>query len=409
MSKKLVNLREARNKSVVAARAILDLAEGEKRELTADEQGQWDAHMDDQQNSADSIGREERAIAAERDLAGQHFESEENNDENRGKAPVHVTATPEYRAAHEKFLRLGKDHLSADEARALSAGDATEGGYLVMPQQMVSGLLKNVDDAVYIRQKATVHQLPQAASLGVPTLDTDPSDPIWTAEIATGSEDSSMALGKRELSPNPLAKRIKISNKLLRMVPGIEALVMQRLGVKFGRVQESAFMTGSGANQPLGLFTASDNGIPTSRDMSTGNAATAFTFDGLINAKYNEKEQYQKVAEWLFHRDAVKMLAKLKDGEGQYIWEASKKVADPDMLLGRPVTMSEFVPNTFTSGLYVGIFGDLSKYWIADAMNVQIQRLVELYAEANQTGFIGRLECDGMPTVAEAFTRVKLG
>ena len=76
----------------------------------------------------------------------------------------------------------------------------------------------------------------------------------------------------------------------------------------------------SGASQPLGLFTASDNGISTGRDVSTGNTSTSMTFDGLMEAKYSLKGQHQMNAEWLFHRDGVKQLAKLKDGDGQYIW-----------------------------------------------------------------------------------------
>jgi HK97 family phage major capsid protein len=65
--------------------------------------------------------------------------------------------------------------------------------------------------------------------------------------------------------------------------------------------------------------------------------------------------------------------------------------------------------NTFTTGQYVGIVGDFSFYWIAHALNVSVQRLVELHAATNQVGFIGRLESDGMATLDEAFARVKLG
>ena len=78
------------------------------------------------------------------------------------------------------------------------------------------------------------------------------------------------------------------------------------------------------------------------------------------------------------------------------------------MLIGQPIFMSEYVPNTFTTGQYVGLIGDLSYYWIADALDMQIQALFELYAESNQVGYIARMETDGMPVLAEAFARVKL-
>jgi HK97 family phage major capsid protein len=61
-----------------------------------------------------------------------------------------------------------------------------------------------------------------------------------------------------------------------------------------------------------------------------------------------------------------------------------------------------------TTGNYVGILGDFSYYWIADALDMQVQRLVELYAATNQVGFIARREVDGMPVLEEAFVRVKL-
>ena len=69
------------------------------------------------------------------------------------------------------------------------------------------------------------------------------------------------------------------------------------------------------------------------------------------------------------------------------------------------MSISEFVPNTFPTGQYVGILGDFSNYWIADALSMQVQRLNELYAETNQVGFIGRLETDGAPVLEEAFVR----
>jgi len=273
----------------------------------------------------------------------------------------------------------------------------------------VNKLLKDVDNLVFIRQRATKFPLASAASMGVPTLANDISDSDWTTELATGSEDSTMSFGFRELHPHPLAKRIKLSNKLLRMSTiGVEALVRSRLAYKSAVSQEKAFMTGTGVNQPLGLFTASANGIPTSRDVSTGNTTTSLTFDGLIEAKYSLKGQYWNNADWIFHRDALKQLTKLKDGEGQYIWRESVRDGEPDRLLGRPIIMSEYAPNTFTTGLYVGLLGDYSNYWIADALDFQVQVLKELYAETNQTGYIGRLETDGMPTMSEGFARVKL-
>jgi len=88
--------------------------------------------------------------------------------------------------------------------------------------------------------------------------------------------------------------------------------------------------------------------------------------------------------------------------------ESGIKDGDPDRLLNYPVHESEYAPNTFTSGKRVGMLGDFSQYWIVDALTMTIKVLMELYAETNQIGYIGRQETDGMPIDAKAFSVVTL-
>tara|TARA_R100000049_G_C1950164_1_gene97383 strand:+ start:144 stop:1367 length:1224 start_codon:yes stop_codon:yes gene_type:complete len=403
----LKDLREKRGKLIQDGRAVIDLADNEKRELTTDENTKYDAIFADIDKIGATIEREEKQAEIERSAVQSRAQEIEETGEKSGKAETQ--ADLELRGANQ-WLKHGQFSADGgDEFRALQADADTLGGFLVMPQQMVSKLIQSIDDHVYMRGLATKFQTNGAQSLGAPSLDTDVDDANWTTELSTGSEDSSMAFGKRELNPHPLAKRIKISNKLLRNgTMSAEAIVRSRLAYKFALTQEKAFLTGSGDNQPLGIFTASDDGIGTGRDVSTDNTTTAITADGLINAKYSLKQQYQAKAEWMFHRDAVKMIAKLKDGNDQYLWQPGLQAGQPDRLLNRNLNMSEWVPSTFTTGLYVGMFGDFSNYWIADDLQMQIQRLVELYAESNQVGFIGRQSTDGMPVLSEAFARVTL-
>lgn len=410
MSDKLKTLRETRGQLVHDARAILDKAEAEKRALTAEEDGKYTEIFAKQEETRAAIVREEQMQESERQIAAEARSqgSKESGSKKEGEVRVTPRGSEEYRSACNQFLLGGLASLNDIQKRALQAESDVAGGYMVAAEMFVNELIKKVDDAVFIRQRARKFSLPNAQSMGAPSLENNPADSDWTAELATGSEDGTMSFGKRELHPRPLAKRIKISNKLLRMASA-EALVMDRLAYKFAISQEKAFMTGNGSNQPLGLFTASAAGINTDRDISTGNSGTAPSFDGLISAKYGLKGNYWNKAEWLFHRDVLAVVAKLKDGEGQYIWRESVRAGEPDRILNLPVMMSEYAPNTLTTGLYVGMLGDFSNFWIADAIDLQIQRLVELYAETNQTGFIGRLETDGMPVLPEAFVRVKLG
>lgn len=422
-------LRQARAKDVHDARALHEKAKAEEREMSAEETEQFDRFMDASDEKQQQIERQERLQDAQSELAksagSTRGQDEDVSGEDDPTLPVFesrsmkklpngwekrrefgnlvATTLPEYRAGFDEWLVTGNM-----DRRALQVDVSTSGGYLVAPMQFMDRLIQNVDNMVYMRQWANTFTVTSAESMGAPSLEADPADPTWTAEIGTGTEDSTMNFGRRELYPHPLAKSIKISKKLMRMA-NPEGLVRERLGYKFGVTMENAYLNGNGAGQPLGVFTASNDGIPTSRDVATDNAATAVTTDGLINAKYALKGQYWPRAKWLFHRDGVKMIAKLVDGNGQYLWRESVRAGEPDQLLGLPVYMSEYAPNTFTSGLYAGIVGDFSNYWIVDALDMQIQRLVELYAATNQDGFIGRMESDGAPVVSEAFVRVKLG
>lgn len=441
----ILELREKRGGAVKQARAVLEKAQTEKREMSGDESAQFDKWMkesDDLKVQIDSIEAGEKRSKA---LADAEKELETRTEpKTRGDQPTNQTidreqvdaeyarwslrsgerreihlvgkrSAPEYRAAFKKFivagstagLEVGKGVGGELEERDLQADLDTQGGYILPPMQQVAALIKAVDDAVQIRQFATVMQLRGAQSLGAPSLDSDPADPDWTSEIATGTNDTAMSFGRRELSPSPLAKRIKVSRKLLRLAPAVEQLVMSRLAYKFGVAEERNFLLGSGANQPLGMFTASANGIPTSRDVTTG-TTSAVTADGLIETKFALKAAYWARARWLFHRTTLKQIRLLKDAQNQYLWQPGLTANTPDTILDSPYIVSEFAPSTYTTGQYVTLYGDMSFYWIAESLAMEVQRLDQLYAEANQVGFIGRMELDGMPVLAEAFVRGKL-
>ena len=348
-----MNIREllAQRATLIAqARGLLDKAEEEKRELGAEEQAQWDTLLAEADALKKKADREERMLAGEQSLTTRQMDPPDTakNDPEKRKLEV-------FQAGLRGFV-LGE--MSAPEVRALQQDLGASGGYLVPPLQWVNDLIRAVDNQVFIRQWATKYTVTGADGLGVPALDANPAAPVWTSELLFGTEDSTMAFGRRELKPKPLAKYIKVSKKLLRTIPSVDSLVMERLAYVFAITEEAAFLTGDGATAPLGLMTASNDGISTSYDCSTGNAATSITFDGLTSAKFTLKPQYRANARWLFHTDGVCQIAKLKDGEGQYIWRESVRVGEPDRILGMPVFESQYMSNTFTTGLYVGILGD---------------------------------------------------
>lgn len=406
---KLNEILGKRAKLVEGARKIQDLADKEERDLSAEELTKYEAIMgevDEMREQVDAAKAEEKR---RKDLDAIMADLEKPIDDDKPIPEGRETQDYEVtRRALSSFFIRG-DKITSDEKRALAMDPDTAGGFTVLPEQFITELIQDAKNTVVMRSLARAFSVTKAESMGAPSLDNDVADPTWTAEILTGDEDSTMSFGKRDLYPHPLAKRIKVSKKLLRAsaLP-VDSIVRERLSYKTNVVEENAFLNGDGSNEPLGVFTASANGINTGQDVSTDNTATVLKADNLIECKYTLNEAYIGNARWIFHRDVIKKIRKMKDGEGNYIWRAGLATDKPDTILDTPFVTSAYAPNTFTSGEYLGIIGDFRYYWIVDALNMEIQVLTELYAETNQNGYILRKETDGMPILEEAFVRVTL-
>lgn len=436
MNEKLKALYEKRKKAKEDAKRLNDEAEArcekDGGDFTADENSAIKRALDDYDSLGQRIENEERrheqerAEAAASDIADDLNRSTpekdlegsaEGNREARERLEVRAAemwfvANSRDKETHERFageIETVQTAIKAGELRALQMDQDIYGGYMVAPTQMATRFIQAVDDGFPWRQFCHVETLTGAHSLGAVSLDTDPDDADWGSEVGAITFDSSMAFGGRELAPHAIEKGIKVAIKLLRNSSRpIEALVRERQAYKIGVPLENAYMTGTGANQPLGIFTADSAGISTSRDVSTDNLTTKPTFDNAKRVKYTLKAQYWPRARWLMHRDVALEYALIKDGEGRYIWADSVRTGEPDRLLGFPVSLSEYAPNTLTTGLYVGILGDPQFYWGADSNQITFTRLDELYRVNKQVGFLSEGAFDGMPVLEEAFVRVKL-
>jgi len=321
-----------------------------------------------------------------------------------------VRGSKTYMSAFESYLKGGT--LSTEQFAALQSDNDTQAGFLVPSEQFATGILKDIDDILWIRQLATIHTVAEATSLGIRKRTTRASTFDWSTELQVSDEDQSLKYGKKVLHPHHATGLIKVSRDLLRRsMLGAEAEVRSELARDAGELMEDAYLTGDGNLKPLGVFVESDDGIGATRNVQAGNTATEFTADGLINAKYSLKEGYRNDAStrWLMHREALKIAVKLKDDEGRFLWLSGLTENEPDRLLGIAIAESERAPSTFTAGLFVAILGAWRHYAIADALDMEIQMLMELFAQTNEVGFLGRLKNDGLPQLEEAFARVQLG
>lgn len=317
-------------------------------------------------------------------------------------------SSKQYDQNFRKLLKSG----GRPEALGMKFGEDAKGGVLAS-MQFVSQLIKFVDDLVHMRRLATVIPLGEAVSLGALSWDADPGDSDWTPEVPASeiTEDDSARMGNREMMPHGFSKLVKMSNKLRRHHPMIVNFLIARLGYKAAVTEEKAYFTGNGNQRPLGVFVASDQGIPTSRDITTVGSLTT-VFDDYIDAFFSLKEAYWPKSSWMMSRQSLKVARKLKDSSNQYLWQPAVKDGTPSTILERPYNTSEFIPGqtaaAWTAGTYVAAIGDWSNYWIADSLQIKLQILEELLALKQQTGFLMTKETDGQPVLAEAFARIAL-
>lgn len=177
----------------------------------------------------------------------------------------------------------------------------------------------------------------------------------------------------------------------------LESYIAKEFARRIGAKEEEAFFIGDGTGKPTGIF----NAIGGAQLGVTAASATAITLDEIMDLFYSLKSPYRKNSVFVMNDATVKAIRKLKDGNGQYIWQASITAGTPDTILNRPVKTSAYVP-TIASAAKSIAFGDFSYYWVADRQGRAFKRLNELYAAIGQVGFMATQRVDGKLILPEA-------
>lgn len=405
MEFKIKQLTEKIQKLTADMRKALDKADGENRGLTKDEEQKYSKMESDLDDFITERSRLQRLVNTRgmntNERLGHMLGRQQRSTQN------HYKDTEELRA-------VGNYFLTGYSARTLQKDNDAKGGFLVLAETLSNQILHDMDNMVFVRQFANIFEVNQADGVGIPIMDQDMDDISFTGEITESSLDTSMNFEKAALSPRRLVKAIKVSKNLLNLsTPDVANFIIQRGTYKLAIAEENAFLNGngSGSNVPLGIFTTHDQGVTADRNVSEGNTNTAITADGLLNCCFNLKAQYLQdpTTRWIFSREAIKRIRKLKDGNGQFLWVAGIGTQEPPTINGIPYIMSEYCPSTFTSGLRVGALCCLRFYGIAQYPKIGVQTLLEKYALENCNAYIFQEHVDGAPLIPEAFSMVTLG
>ena len=379
------------------AKAFLD----ERRDTTTGclsaEDDQTYARMeDDIDKLTNEIARSERAQRRDADLAratNQPLTSMPgitiDTDDTKPKAP---RATASYKRAFWAAMRLNTSPLEV--RNALSEGVDTEGGYLV-PDEFEHTLVQSLADQNVMRTLAKVIQT-TSGDRKIPVVSTH-GTAGWLDEGKPYTE-SDETFTQVTLSAFKLGTFLKISEELLNDAAfNVEQYLAAEFARRIGAAEEEAFLVGDGTGKPTGIFAATGGG----EKAVTTAKVTDISADELIDLHYSLRAPYRKNAVWLMNDATVKTVRKLKDGNGQYLWQPALTAGSPDLILGRPVHTSAFVPE-IKAGASTVAFGDLAYYWIADRQGRSFKRLNELFATTGQVGFLASQRLDGKLILPEA-------
>lgn len=357
-----------------------------------------------------SFTEEENKAFAEKEALVRSLSAEIEAEEREATLNGFTTQVPkpeEKPAARKGFFRAEK--RSGDTYLSVGTGDAPGSAYSLAPEDFVNEILAEVEKEAALYARVRKISVSGAGSLGVPYEKSDASAAEWTNEIpATEIEsDKSLAYGKRELLPTDLVKQFTVTKKLLATSAfPIDTIAKGKITEKLTEAFENGILNGTGENQPLGIFTKSDDGIPASRDVST--VASAITADDLVNLKMKLRPAYRNKACFVMSTEILKDIMLLKDQNGRFIWQPALTEGQPSTILGLPVIESEYAPTAKTPGSYVIALGDFSHYWFAQWKDMDITVLNEKFAGTNQIGFLGHTLADGQPTLPAAFARLAI-
>ncbi|MCL2224593.1 MAG: phage major capsid protein [Defluviitaleaceae bacterium] len=283
-------------------------------------------------------------------------------------------------------------------SNVLSVGEDTSGGYLV-PEEFANELIIALEEQNIFRQIARIVRT-SSDKLKVPVA-TAVGTASWIDENEVIPESES-TFSQITLNAYKLGTMMRSSTELVEdSAFNIQSYIAQEFARRIGSREEEAFCLGDGAGKPTGIFGG------TGGAQEGASATTTINFDNMIDLFYSLKPPYRNRAVFLVNDSTMKVLRKIKSGDGQYIWQPSVKEKTPDTILGRPVYVSPYAPE-MAEDAYPVAFGDFNYYWIADRRDIRFRVLNELYAERDQIGFFATERIDGKLILPEAIKLLKM-
>lgn len=405
-------LREKRTKLVAEMRGIIQAAETEDRDLTAEEQTAYDAKKGELGQLDQRI---DRAVAQE---AAEAIGDLVTPAAARGNGPEVPMRGPE---AKKEFESLGEficavrfnpndQRLTYVEGMGAAGEDGqfdaalrmdndTQGGFMVPPQLRTTIMEVKPQDAL-VRPRATVIPAgsPPDSAVTVPALDqtgagTDGSmyGGVQVSWIGEGEEkpETDATLRNITLTPHEVAGLVTVTDKLLRNWQAAGAFVEKMLRGAVSAAEDYAFLRGTGVHQPLGVINAG------ATKFINRAVADQVAYTDLVNIVARLLMRGGTSPIWSMSQSVLPQIAKMVDPEGHYIWHPNAREGLAGDLLGYPVRWNNRAPALGTKGDVT--LNDFEHYLIKDGSGPFVATSEHVKFTSNQTVIKIFWNVDGAP------------
>lgn len=372
-------LHDKRGRLVTQAREALEEIKGNTDEARSVElESRHDKIMAEFDKTEALIEREAKVAAAEA-RAEEVRAARRPIERDVTAAAASEDAAPEYRDAFYAMLRAGGNvsDLSSEhravlrsgivekgEFRAQNVGTTTAGGFTV-PTTLANFIVKSMAawGPMYDENICTTINTASGEQINIPTVNDVSVAVVKHSEGTALTDDggSDVTFGQKALNAFVFdTEFIRWSMELSQdSIFNMEQLLGELLGERLGRRANVELTTGDGDGDPNGIVTASTLG-------KTAASATAITTDELLDLQHSVNPAYRQSpkSRFMFNDSTLGAIRKLKQGDGQYIWQMGDiRQNAPGTLLGSAYSINQAMANIATTNRSI-VYGDFGKYYV---------------------------------------------
>lgn len=376
-----------------------------------------ESEMDNITGMIQQTGKDIKSIRKDHEFRLEELEKSLNRPV-RGAGPIDgegfdfkgIEDNPEHTKTFcDNFLKKGHADGLIEHQKAMSIGVPADGGYAV-PVQLDREIANLMRDGSAMRRLCTVKQVHTESYKKIMNLHGAGSG--WVSETVARPSTATPTIEEvtpymGEVYSNPQITQRAIED----MFFNAGNWLVEELSTGFSEQENTAFIVGNGTDQPRGFLDyPSTTQSDTARAFGTlehmvSASATVIAPDELIDLIYKLKAKHRKGAQWLMNSVTASALRKLKDNDGNYLWQQGIKEGQPDVLLGHRVEIDEAMPDMGSDSTPIAFGNWKAGYYIIDRISTVLR---DPYSNKPYIGFYARKRVGGMLVDSEAIKLLQM-